>query len=175
MVDKEFVLDGHNGPFLKYPLDLEAEEQYASLKRNAIYYPANEKVTGIVANIFYESEDAYSHEEIYAGFVVPYRVDGKELRNEDFMQKLIPNRWNTIIWSLYGPVWWGSEDKDEEWNELKELFGDEAANLYVGRRLDHIEIEKIGIQFLVTTESGPKQFKGKAYIDNITLIYRHLP
>jgi hypothetical protein len=175
VVGKAFVLDDHPGPFLKYPLDLESEEHYAYLKRNAIYKPVDGKVIGIIANVCYESEDAYSLEEIYAGFVIPYRVGEKELSNEDYVKKLIPNRWNTIVWSLYSPVWWGREEMSEKWSEFIELFGDEGANMWPGRRLDHVKIDKIGIQFFVHTEGGPRQFKGTAYIDNIALIYQHLP
>jgi hypothetical protein len=91
------------------------------------------------------------------------------------MQKLIPNRWNTIVWSLYGPVWWSAEDKGKKWEEFKELFGDIGAAMWPGLRLDHNKIDSIGVQFYVYTEDGPKEFKGTAYIDNIVLIYRHAP
>lgn len=174
IVEKDFVLEGHSGPFLEYPLDLESEERHAYLNRNAIYKPLDEEVIGILANIFYESDEGYEHEEIMAGFVVPYEVGGKALRREDYMKKLVPNSWNTIVWSLYGPVWWDDEEKDKKWGELKQLFGEEGASMQPGLRLDHNKIDSIGIQFLVYTEGGPKQFKGTAYIDNIALIYRHV-
>lgn len=174
VVESDFVLDGHSGPFLKYPLELKAEDIYASTIRNAIYKPTDKKIIGIIANVFYESDPHYSLEEIRAGFVVPFRVgDGELLRNEDYLKKLTPNKWNTIIWSLYGPVWWDSKDKDQAWNSLKDLFGDGAYNLQVGRHLYDVKIEKIGIQFIVNSEGGPKEFKGTAYIDNIVLVYEH--
>lgn len=174
VMGSDFVRDGHSGPFLKYPLDLKAEDIYASTIRNAIYKPIDKKIIGIVANVFYESDPHYSLEEIRAGFVVPFRVgNGELLRNEDYLKKLTPNKWNTIIWSLYGPVWWASKDKDEAWNNLRDLFGDEAYNLQVGRDLHDEKIEKIGIQFIVNSEGGSKEFKGTAYIDNIVLVYEH--
>jgi hypothetical protein len=175
VVGKDFVLDGHSGPFLKYPLDLESEGLYAFLKRNAIYQPVDDKVIGILANVYYESREEYSFEAIHAGFVVSRRVGEKEVRNEDYAKQLIPDRWNTIVWSLYGPVWWAGEDKSEKWGEFKGLFGDEGGNMWPGALLDQTEIDKIGIQFFLYTDDGPKRFKGTAYIDNIALIYRHVP
>ena len=174
IVEKDFILEGHSGPFLTYPLDLESEERYAYVNRNAIYRPVDEEVIGILANIFYESDEGYEHEKIEAGFVVPYEVGGKTLHTEDYMKILVPNSWNTIVWSLYGPVWWYGAEEDKKWGELKELFGDEGVSMWPGRRLDHNKIDSIGIQFLVYTEGGPKQFKGTVYIDNIALIYRHV-
>ncbi|MCB0210101.1 MAG: hypothetical protein KDJ52_12265 [Anaerolineae bacterium] len=173
VVDKNFTLDGHSGPFLKYPLDLATEDEYASTKRSAVYQPVDSKVIGIVANVFYKSEPQYSREEVRAGFIISYDVNGDRLRTEDFLKKLTPNKWNTIVWSLYGPVWWAEEDKEKKWEEFKELFGTENYNLQVGRHLHDTKIEKIGIQFLVNSEGGSEEFKGTAYIDNIVLIYEH--
>ncbi len=164
-------LDHHKGTFLKYPLHLKSKGLYEYLIRNAIYKPIDETVIGILANIYYESEQTSSFEKIYAGFVVPYMPG----RNEGYLKPLIPNKWNTLVWSLYGPIWWDGDNKKEKWKEFKELLGDENYALHPGRRLDDTKIESIGIQFYVTAkeENVPTEFRGTAYIDNIILIYRH--
>ena len=35
------------------------------------------------------------------------------------------------------------------------------------------ELKKIGVQFVVNSEGGPKECKGTAYVDNTVLIYEH--
>ena len=172
VTDEDFTLDGHKGSFLQYPLDLESQDKYTYLTRNAIYKLVNDEVIGIVANVYYESEEGYNLEEILAGFVIPYKIGPNELVHEDYLKNLVPDRWNTIIWSLYSPVWVGDQEKEKKWLEYLALQGDNGVNLQPGRRLDNIKIDGIGIQFLVNTEGGPKQFKGTVYFDNITLIYR---
>jgi hypothetical protein len=167
----DVTLDTHSGPFVQYRLDLESEGAGAYLDRSAISHPLTRRLIGISAEVYYESDPQFSAEEVYAGFAVPYWANSKQLVNEDFVKRLVPNRWNTITWSLFGPVFWGDENKDAAWTALEEAFGDEAADLNLGRRLDGISLDWISIQFYVDAPDAPRRFQGTVYIDNIVLIY----
>jgi hypothetical protein len=165
---------GIRGVFLKYSLDLESPGKDNYKKRNAVYYLVDAEVKGILANIFYEPEEEYETEKILAGFIFLYETGGKSLWKQSWMIQLKPKEWNTIAWSLYGPVWWEetSDKRLEHWEAFEGLWEFEGVNLHPGWRFANKQkIDKIGIQFYVNTEKGPKQFKGAAYIDNIAIIY----
>jgi hypothetical protein len=170
----DVTIGNRPGPFLKYPLDLKSEKRDEYLQRNAIFYrPLSGKhIIGIIANIYYVSEDEHALKKVRGTFVAPFEANDHTLMQENFSQQLLPNKWNTIVWSLYSPVWWSAGEKDMKWGELVELFENEAEGLHPGRRLDNRTIDWIGIQFYVQAEDEPEEFKGVVYLDNIAIIYQ---
>ncbi len=169
VVESNFSLGNHSGPFLKYSLHLTADGNGSYRGRSGIYLPTDDaKIIGIMADVYYLSDPGYGDKTVMSGFV----VDDQVTFNEDFAKKLEPNKWNTLIWSLYAPVFWGDTTISEEWEGFQGLFGNAKENMWPGRRLDETAISRIGIQFFVLAQSNPEEFNGTVYIDNIVVIYR---
>lgn len=164
-------LDGIESGMLQYSLNLQFDRTGTLNQRNAVYYPMDKgKVIGIIANVYYESDFGSSDKMVYGGFF----ANGTFGFTEDYLKKLEPNKWNTLVWSLFGPVYWDMSDTEvtEKWQAFKDLIWEPGNYLHPGNRLDEVALDRIGIQFFVGAKDNPEKFNGTVYIDNIILIYR---
>lgn len=180
------IPDGPSGTFLKYTLNLESRKYPGytmPIRRNAVFYaPVKHKnFDGIIANIYWDDREDPG-KPVMAEFFVTINVDGHEQRFISHPCRLAPRQWNTVVWDLYGPIYWSEEyqKKTAQWRALKDNFGEELFGgpiywLSVGKRHNYEEVQKIGVSFLVSadhvSEGETVKAEGTVYLDNIQLIY----
>lgn len=167
VTDDKIELIEHLGPFLRYNLDLDSPSAGYPKTRSAISLPVSGEVYSIIANVYYEPNLAYEDGKVFAGF---FARDNTGI-NESHMQLLKPREWNTVIWSLYSPFF-PNENDQKEFNQYASRFGSSQEYMQIGRNLRKADLNLIGIQFYtVADEQKPQtKFKGRVYIDNITII-----